>query len=82
MLSGNQELSRYALGTKRPEAPADVIGNVANAMRILNGEDEDFGSDDGKAPATRSLDRRGSEARPKSQSTGGNCQEDRSIKVV
>lgn len=51
-------------GPKGQKRPADVIGNAVKVMRILTGEEkEDFGADDGKDPAAKSLGSRGGKAR-------------------
>jgi hypothetical protein len=53
-------------GPKGQKRPADVIGNAVKVMRILTGEgQEDFGANDGKDPAAKSLGSRGGKARAK-----------------
>jgi hypothetical protein len=56
-------------GPKGQQRPADVIGNAVKVMRIATGEEqEDFGADDGKDPAAKSLGSRGGKARAASLS--------------
>jgi len=46
-------------GPKGQKRRADVIGNAVKVMRVARGvEPEDFGADDGKDPAARSLGQR------------------------
>ena len=53
-------------GPKGLKRPADVIGNAVKVMRILTSEgQEDFGANDGKDPAAKSLGSRGGKARAK-----------------
>jgi hypothetical protein len=53
-------------GPKGQRRPADVIGNAIKVARIATGEEsEDFGADDGKDPAAKSLGSRGGKARAK-----------------
>jgi hypothetical protein len=47
-------------GPKGQKRPADVIGNAVKVMKIATGEEpEDYGADDGKDPAAKSLGSRG-----------------------
>jgi hypothetical protein len=51
-------------GPKGEKRPADAIGAAVKTMKILTGEEpEDFGPDDGKDPAAKSLGSRGGRAR-------------------
>ena len=51
-------------GPKGQKRPADVIGNAIKVARIATGEEqEDYGAEDGKDPAAKSLGQRGGRAR-------------------
>jgi hypothetical protein len=51
-------------GPKGQKRPADVIANAIKVAKIATGEEsEDFGADDGKDPAAKSLGQRGGKAR-------------------
>jgi hypothetical protein len=51
-------------GPKGQKRPADVIGAAVKVMKIATGEEpEDYGADDGKDPAAKSLGSRGGKAR-------------------
>jgi hypothetical protein len=51
-----------AAGPKRPNRPADVIGNAVRVMQIATREiDEDAPIDDGKDPAAKALGTKGGE---------------------
>jgi hypothetical protein len=51
-------------GPKGQKRPADVIGAALKVMKIATGEEpKDYGADDGKDPAAKSLGSRGGKAR-------------------
>ena len=52
----------HAPRTKRPEAPANVIGNAVKVMRIATDEEADDVVDDGKDPAAKALGSKGGRA--------------------
>jgi len=56
-------------GPKGQKRPADVIGAAVKTMKVLTGEElEDYGADDGKDPAAKSLGQRGGKARARALS--------------
>jgi hypothetical protein len=51
--------------TTRTEAPCHMIGNAITVARIVTGEEqEDYGADDGRYPAAKSLGQRGGKTLP------------------
>lgn len=53
-------------GPSGQKRPADVTGNAVHVTRVLTGEEEEVGVDEGKDAAAQALGRKGGAARTKS----------------
>lgn len=53
-------------GPKGQKRPADVTSNAVHVMRLLTGEEDEIGVDDGKDAAAQALGRESGAARSKS----------------